>query len=187
MTLVCLILSLFYPRVYASVEVQVPTMTKATAPTYQQLVRANQILGAVVVRHPEFRETTGVETVSWIGARIDVRHLGKDILEIRMSGRPIDRKRLQEMVDAIAEELVDFLTELNYYPSDEDIASLQDYHDKLKAQAEQAASLPAPDVESVRRQQMMQMAASTIQRLKQARKQSSPPPKVIRSSSGIDW
>jgi hypothetical protein len=51
--------------------------------------------------------------------------LGKDILEMRMSGRPADRERLQETVDAIAEEFVDFLTELNYYPSDEDIAALQ--------------------------------------------------------------
>lgn len=199
MTVACLVLSRYYPRMYASVEVQVPTMTKATTPTYQAILRADRVLAQVVVRHPEFREIVGVETVSWIRNRMEVNHVGTDVLQIRMAGRPAERKRMQKVVDAIAEVYVDFLRELAAYPANETIATLQQSYDKLKVREDQAHSSsqenaedptasPQPvDGDDIRRQQMMQRIASEIQRLKQIQKQSPPPPKVIRSSSGVDW
>ncbi len=199
MTVVCLILSRFYPRIFASAEVQVPTMARAAIPTYLQLVRTNPILSAVLTRHPEFTEIAGVETETWIRTRLDVNHVEKDILEIRMSGRPNERERLQELVDAIAREYVSFLTELTYDTSDEALATLQGAYEELRIQEAQTTSLPQEsieepvgiskhgDAESIRRQQMMQKIASKIQRLKEMQKQTPAPPKVIRSSSGVDW
>ncbi len=116
-----------------------------------------------------------------------------------MSGRPSERERLQRIVDAIAEEYVDFMTELTHVTSDEAIATLQETYDKLETQEAQANSLPQEsteeptgsskhgDAESVRRQQMMQKIAGEIKELQQGQKQNPAPPKVIRHSSGLDW
>jgi hypothetical protein len=189
MTVVCLILSRFYPRMYASAKVQVPAMTKATTPTYVRVFRTHTILAGVLVRHPEFTEIAGAETESWIRARMDVKHVEKDILELRMSGPPADRERLQELVDAIAQQYVDFLQELNG-PSDEEIAKVQEIYDELEAQkAQTSPPLESAEADSLetQRDKRLELVASEIKRLKQMQKQTPPPPKVLGRSSGWDW
>ncbi len=199
MTIVCLILSRFYPRIYASVEVQLPAMTAQTVPTYMQVVRTKHILSGVANRRLELANTSDMATLSWLQSHLEVRHVGKDVLEIRMSGRPSERKRLQAIVDAIAEEYVDFMTELTHVTSDEAIATLQETYDKLETEEAQANSLPQEvteeptgsskrgDAESVRRQQMMQKIASEIEELQQGQKKLPPAPQVIGRRSGLDW
>ncbi len=186
MTITCLVLSRFYPRIYASAEVQVPAMTKATLPTYQQIARANCILTGVFSRHPEFVHTAGPDPVSLIRARLNVDHVEEDILEIRMSGRPAERERLQELVDAIAEEYVGFLVELDGGTRDEVLAALQKAYDDVKAEEGQTSSTAAED-DSEKRDQMLRVLDQRINKIKQEQKKLPPPAKVIRHSSGWDW
>ncbi len=194
MTIVCLILSRFYPRMYASVEVQVPTMKKTDVPTHMQIVRTSHILAGVLARHPEFKDVAGADTLSWMHARIDVRHVEKDILEIRMSGRPAERERLQELVNAIAEEYVDLLVELD--GSAGNLAAWQKSYDELKASAVPVVDTDLPiedprritaEREKVRRDELLQAVEQRLGELEKQQEQSPGPPKVLRHSTGFDW
>jgi hypothetical protein len=198
-TIASVVLSQFYPRVYVSTQVQIPGMTATTAPTYREVVLSNRVLSGAATRYPQINQLAGIATPSWLRANIEVRHMEKDILDIRMAGRPSERDRMQGLVNAIAEEYVDFLTPLTGRVSNVTIATLESQRRQLKSSLDE---LELPDeaegttsnqellemqAQLQARQAMLQSITARIEELKAKQQKASPSPKVIGSSSGVDW
>lgn len=199
-TIACVVLSQFYPRVYVATKVQIPGMTATTAPTYREVVLSNRLLSGVATRCPQINQLAGIATPSWLRANIEVRHTQKDILEIRMSGRPADRDRMQGLINAIAEEYVDFLTPLTGRVSNVTIATLEFQRRQLKSSLDEL-ELPDETEGTTSNQELLEMRAqlqarlavrlesmtARIEELKAKQQKAPPSPKVIGTSSGIDW
>ena len=180
-TVVCLVLSQFYPRIYAAADVQVRTMPKALAPTYMALAASDTMVSNVLARHPELADTAGASTDSWIRTRLEVNHLEKNTIEIRMSGRPRERKRLKQLVDAIAEEYVAFLVDMERSTENEELALLQSKRDELQDTSSQ------PDGEGARRAELLKVLNRRIEEIEQRQKKDPLPAKVLRHRSGLEW
>ena len=193
MTVVCVILSRFYPRVYVSTKIQIPGMAATTASSHRAIVLSDRVLSGVATRYPQINQLAGVATPSWIRVNVEVRHTEKDILEIRMSGHPGDRHRMQGLVDAIAEQYIDFLTPLTGRVSKITIAELEMKRLRLKSSLDEFKR--PGEIEGMTdnqellqtRQAMLQSITAQIEELKANQQNSPPSPKVIESSSGIDW
>jgi hypothetical protein len=196
MTVACVVLSQFYPRVYVSTQVQIPGMTATTAPTYREVVLSNRVLSGAATRYPQINQLAGIATPSWLRANIEVRHMEKDILDIRMAGRPSERDRMQGLVNAIAEQYVDFLTPLTGRISNVTIATLEFQRRQLKSSSDEfmlpdEAEGTTDDQEvaqlQARRAELLQSITARIEELKAKQQKETPAPKVIGSNSGIDW
>ncbi len=111
--IVCVILAQFYPRVYAAVQLQVPVYARYSAEDqlvmHSAAIRSPAILRPVIARIPEAKRLARGDTFAWLSSEIDARPLDPDRLEIRLVGYPKDRRLITKMVDAIADEYVEFL------------------------------------------------------------------------------
>lgn len=130
MALISLVLSRFYPRVYASVEVKVNGAGPMA--THARIVRSHIVMSRVVDDHPQVAEMSEGDPVSWLAARVRVKALGSDTLKIRMNGFPKDRRRLRQTVDAVATAYIDFLDANHRDVSDEVLTVLRDAHDEAQ-------------------------------------------------------
>jgi hypothetical protein len=165
MTVTCLILSRFYPRRYASVEIEIPAMTTATVPTYQALCH-----------HVVSSDTH----TSVLNDQVQVQHLGGDILEFRISGRPKDRHRMREIVDTLADEYVDFLNKMHGSDLEEGITLLQKEYDELNQSDVQTKG----ESYRIKRDLILRKLEERIEELQERQERLPAPAKVIRRKTG---
>ena len=195
MTITCVVLSRFYPHVYVSAHIQIPTMTLVGTTTFCEEILSDTVVHRVVKRCPHLTGDDSVETLAWLRANVEVRHVKKDILEIRMSGRPGDYDRMQEFVDAIAAEYVDHMAFVTRRSMDATIALMEKQHDEMTSAVDQMAEeteemtdlgMAEKDAQAKLQahRQVRQASARLLKEWKALRKQS---PQVIHRDSGWVW
>ena len=130
----CFTLSRFYPRVYVLVRLDVGATNQTEATTISMVARSQTLLTAAVAQHPEIADLTEGDPINWLQIHVEALPTDDNMVEIRMSGFPKDRKRLQAGVDIVAEQLINFLDDVRN-GSEKELAQLQKTYDEKRGEA----------------------------------------------------
>jgi len=134
MAALCFTLSRFYPRTYALVRLDVGATNETEANTISMVARSQTVLRATVAQHPEIAHLTDGDPINWLRIHVEALPTDDNMVEIRMSGFPKDRRRLQAGVDTVAEQLIIFLDDVQS-GSEKELAQLQKMYDEKRGDA----------------------------------------------------
>lgn len=110
-TILCLVLSRYYPRVYTSVTVDVAAQTRVEAMSVGQLALSEVVLGRVAASNREVVHPLETDVSGWIRQRVRCEVTDDSLVRLVATGAPKDRRSLQLLVEGIASELLKFLDE----------------------------------------------------------------------------
>ena len=83
---------------------------------------------AAVKQHPEIASMADGNAVAWLRGNVQATATDNNSVEIGISGLPKDRKRLQAVVDAIAEQLINSLDAVRRRPSNGPTGQIEEPH-----------------------------------------------------------
>ncbi|MFT7642969.1 MAG: hypothetical protein ACI9G1_004732 [Pirellulaceae bacterium] len=104
---VAIVLSRFYPRVHATVQIKVADPGQLDV--HCMIVRSNLVLSRATSINWKSIALMDGDRIQWLENNIEAHAVGKDTMEIRVVGYPKDREQLQSIVDAVAKSYIKFI------------------------------------------------------------------------------
>lgn len=103
------ILSLYYPRIHCEVEIDCAAANRTEALRHCRTAKSAVILTKAIEGLPNLDQEATSDSITWLRERIETTPTDKNLIRIRVVGKPTERKEVEQMANAVAKSLMEFI------------------------------------------------------------------------------